>query len=83
MSAKSNKPRREAASNAAPPRMGTEPLTLSSDVLRNLRQNRWSPLPYLQPSMLSCCLENYEHGYLRETVLLWERIASTTMSSAA
>jgi phage gp29-like protein len=68
--------RRETTANTAPPRQGSEPLTVSAEALRTVRQNRWNPLPYLQPQVLSRCLDNFEHGYLRETALLWERIAN-------
>jgi phage gp29-like protein len=75
MSPTTNQRRRKAVSNTAPPAVGTNPLTTSAEALRSLRQNKHNPLPYLKPDMLARVLDQFEHGYLREACLLWEKIA--------
>jgi phage gp29-like protein len=55
--------------------VGSAPLTTSAEALRTLRQNKHNPLPYLKPDMLARVLDQFEHGYLREACLLWEKIA--------
>ena len=65
----------KAIANTAPPPAGTSPLVTSAEALRTVRQNKWNPLRSLSPDMLSRLLEQFDHGYLMETVLLWEKIA--------
>ena len=67
--------RQQAVANTAPPAAGSAPLTTSAEALRTLRQNKHNPLPYLKPEMLARVLDQFEHGYLREGCLLWEKIA--------
>jgi phage gp29-like protein len=67
--------RRKSVANTAPPAVGSAPLTTSAEALRTLRQNKHNPLPYLKPDMLARVLDQFEHGYLREACLLWEKIA--------
>jgi phage gp29-like protein len=67
--------RRYKVANTAPPAAGSAPLTTSAEALRTLRQNKHNPLPYLKPDMLARVLDQFEHGYLREACLLWEKIA--------
>jgi phage gp29-like protein len=67
--------KREASTNMAPPAMGTNPLVVSAEALRFQRQQKHNPLPSLKPTMLARALDGFEHGYLREAVLLWEKIA--------
>jgi phage gp29-like protein len=55
--------------------VGTDPLVTSAEALRTLRQNKHNPLPYLKPDMLARVLDQFEHGYLRDACLLWEKIA--------
>lgn len=64
-----------ALENSAPLVGGTLPLTTSAEALRTLRQNKHNPLPNLKPEMLARVLDQFEHGYLREACLLWEKIA--------
>lgn len=47
----------------------------SAEALRFQRQNKHNPLPSLKPEMLSRVLDQFEHGYLRDACLLWEKIA--------
>ncbi len=61
--------------NVAPITAGSGPLHTSADALKYLRQNKHNPLPYLKPDMLSRALEAFEHGRIREAVLLWEKMA--------
>lgn len=75
MSASKRPSRRKSVANTAPPALGTEPLTTSAEALRTLRQNKHNPLPYLKPEMLTRVLDQFEHGYLRDAALLWEKIA--------
>jgi phage gp29-like protein len=63
------------AENSAPILKGEGPLTTSAEALRMMRQVKHNPLPNLTPQMLSRALDSYEHGYLREAVILWEKIA--------
>lgn len=67
--------RREAAANIAPMTAGSGALHTSAEALKFLRQNKHNPLPYLKPDMLSRVLESFEHGRIREAVLLWEKMA--------
>lgn len=67
--------RRKSVANTAPPAVGTEPLITSAESLRFQRQNKHNPLPSLKPEMLSRVLDQFEHGYIRDAVLLWEKIA--------
>jgi phage gp29-like protein len=67
--------RRRSKHNTAPPAAGTSPLVTSAEALRTVRQNKWNPLRQLTPDMLSRVLEAFDHGYLVEAVLLWEKIA--------
>jgi phage gp29-like protein len=76
------KARRAAASgsrvesaNVAPITAGSGPLHTTAGALKTLRQNKHNPLPYLKPEMLSRVLEAFEHGRIREAVLLWEKMA--------
>ncbi len=75
MSPTTTQRRRKAVSNTAPPAAGSAPLTTSAEALRSLRQNKHNPLPYLKPDMLARVLDQFEHGYLRDACLLWEKIA--------
>lgn len=61
--------------NVAPITAGSGPLHTSAAALKTLRQNKHNPLPYLKPDMLSRALEAFEHGRIREAVLLWEKMA--------
>lgn len=61
--------------NIAPLTTGSRPLHTSAEALKFLRQNKYNPLPYLKPDMLSRALESFEHGRIREAVLLWEKMA--------
>lgn len=65
----------EAVANMAPITAGSGPLHTSAASLKFLRQNKHNPLPYLKPDMLSRVLEAFEHGRIREAVLLWEKMA--------
>lgn len=67
-------PRAEVA-NIAPITAGSSALHTSAESLKFLRQNKHNPLPYLKPDMLSRALEAFEHGRIREAVLLWEKMA--------
>lgn len=64
-----------AVANVAPITAGSGPLHTSAETLKALRQNKHNPLPYLKPDMLSRALEAFEHGRIREAVLLWEKMA--------
>lgn len=75
MSGRSARNRRRTVENTAPPATGTDPLVTSAEALRFQRQNKHNPLPSLKPEMLWRALDQFEHGYLREAVLLWEKIA--------
>jgi len=66
---------RKSVAKTAPPAVGTEPLITSAESLRFQRQNKHNPLPSLKPEMLSRVLDQFEHGYIRDAVLLWEKIA--------
>jgi len=66
---------RQEAENMAPITVESGPLHPSAASLKYLRQNKHNPLPYLKPDMLGRALEAFEHGYLREAVLLWEKMA--------
>ncbi len=66
---------RPIATNTAPPADGSAPLVTSAEALRTVRQNKYNPLRSLSPDMLARLLEQFEHGYLTETALLWEKIA--------
>lgn len=65
----------QAVANVAPIASGSAPLHTSAEALRYIRQNKHNPLPYLKPEMLSRVLESFEHGRIREAVLLWEKMA--------
>ena len=65
----------EAVANMAPITAGSSALHTSATSLKFLRQNKHNPLPYLKPDMLSRVLESFEHGNMREAVLLWEKMA--------
>ena len=67
-------PRQKPDQNAATPTAGG-PLLTSAEALRSVRQMKHNPLPYLKPEMLGRLLDLFEHGYLTEPVLLWEKIA--------
>ena len=67
--------RQKAASNSVPAASGNAPLVTSAEALRFARAMKVNPLPYLQPAMLVRTLDAFEHGYLREPCLLWEKIA--------
>ena len=67
--------KRRTSHNSAPKAAGSDPLITSADALRTVRQNKWNPLRSLTPDMLSRVLEQFDHGYLVEAVLLWEKIA--------
>lgn len=69
-----NTPARQTAANVAPITAGSGPLKTTAQSLRFLRQNKHNPLPYLKPDMLSRVLESFEHGQIREAVLLWEKM---------
>ena len=64
-----------ALENMAPVTADSGPLHSTAAALKFLRQNKHNPLPYLKPDMLSRVLESFEHGNLREAVLLWEKMA--------
>jgi phage gp29-like protein len=64
-----------AVENIAPVTADSGPLHTTAAALKFLRQNKHNPLPYLKPDMLSRVLESFEHGNLREAVLLWEKMA--------
>ncbi len=66
---------REAASNVAPITAGSGPLHTTAASLKFIRQNKHNPLPYLKPDMLARVLDAFEHGRIREAVLLWEKMA--------
>jgi|GEM_PF-1362861 len=66
---------RDGEQNMAPITAGSGPLHTSAMALKFLRQNKHNPLPYLKPEMLSRVLESFEHGRMREAVLLWEKMA--------
>lgn len=66
---------REAGANSRPAVAGSAPLMTSAEALRMVRQNKHNPLPSLKPEMLARVLDAFEHGYLREAALLWEKIA--------
>lgn len=59
----------------APITAGSKALHTSAENLRFLRQNKHNPLPYLKPDMLTRALDAFEHGRIREAVLLWEKIS--------
>lgn len=61
--------------NVAPSPAASGPLHASAEGIRFLRQNKHNPLPYLKPEMLSGALDAFEHGRIREAVLLWEKMA--------
>ena len=65
----------QSVANVAPITAGSGPLHTSAETLRYIRQNKHNPLPYLKPEMLSRVLDSFEHGRIREAVLLWEKIA--------
>ena len=65
----------QAVANVAPITADSGPLHTSAEALRYIRQNKHNPLPYLKPEMLSRVLESFEHGRIREAVLLWEKMA--------
>lgn len=67
--------RSEVVANVAPITAGSGPLHTSAQSLKFLRQNKHNPLPYLKPDLLSRTLEAFEHGRIREAVLLWEKMA--------
>lgn len=67
--------KQEIVPNSVPITRGSSPLHTSAQALRLLRQNKHNPLPHLTPQMLARVLDAFEHGYLREAVLLWEKIA--------
>lgn len=67
--------RSRGVANSAPVTANSAPLVTSAEALRSYRQNKHNPLPSLQPQMLSRVLDQFEHGYLREAALLWEKIA--------
>ena len=79
MSRKRRKPaskrQNQAVANVAPITADSGPLHTSAEALRYIRQNKHNPLPYLKPEMLSRVLESFEHGRIREAVLLWEKMA--------
>ncbi len=66
---------RQGMVNSRPAVAGSAPLMTSAEALRMVRQNKHNPLPSLKPEMLARVLDAFEHGYLREAVLLWEKIA--------
>lgn len=72
---KAAKAREKAVENTAPILSGNGGLVKSTRTLRTLRQNKHNPLPFLTPSMLTRALQSFEHGYLREAALLWEKMA--------
>src|SRR5213592_810914 len=55
----------------APPVPPAPPL-FNADSLQMQRRMRVNPLPRLNPEMLGVTLDQFEYGYLREAVLLWE-----------
>lgn len=57
------------------PKSGSQPLGLTPDFIQLLKQQKLNPLPSLTPHRLASLLEDFELGRLRETVILWERIA--------
>jgi phage gp29-like protein len=61
--------------NVAPAPAASGPLHASAEAIRFLRQNKHNPLPHLKPEMLSGALDAFEHGRIREAVLLWEKMA--------
>lgn len=61
--------------NSVPQTAGSAPLVTSAEALRSTRQMKSNPLPFLKPEMLVRVLDNFDHGYLTEAVLLWEKIA--------
>ncbi len=65
----------QSVANVAPITAGSGPLHTSAETLRYIRQNKHNPLPYFKPEMLSRVLDSFEHGRIREAVLLWEKIA--------
>lgn len=65
----------DAVENMAPITADSGPLHTTAASLKFLRQNKHNPLPYLKPDMLSRVLESFEHGNMREAVLLWEKMA--------
>lgn len=67
--------RSQATENVAPITADSGPLHTTAASLMYLRQNKHNPLPYLKPDMLSRVLESFEHGRIREAVLLWEKMA--------
>lgn len=67
--------RSEGTENVAPITVDSAPLHTTAASLMYLRQNKHNPLPYLKPDMLSRVLESFEHGRIREAVLLWEKMA--------
>lgn len=54
---------------------GSEPIIVSLEALRALRQQRYNPLRSLKPETLAATLESWELGYLREGAMLFETIA--------
>ncbi|RYD38519.1 MAG: DUF935 family protein [Verrucomicrobiaceae bacterium] len=66
---------RAEVANLAPMTRGNGALHTSAAALRFMRQNKHNPLPYLKPEMLTRALEAFEHGRIREAVLLWEKMA--------
>ncbi len=65
----------ESVANVAPITAGSGPLHTTAEALKFIRQNRHNPLPYLKPEMLARVLDAFEHGRIREAVLLWEKMA--------
>jgi len=66
---------RPTVDNTAPVTSQGGPLHASASALKTLRQNKHNPLPYLKPEMLSRALDGFEHGNIREAVLLFEKMA--------
>ena len=67
--------RAAAVENVAPVSSGNGPLHASASSIRSIRQTKHNPLPYLKPEMLGAALDAFEHGRIREAVLLWEKMA--------
>jgi phage gp29-like protein len=55
--------------------MNNQPVIVSLEALRTLRQNKYNPLRTLKPDRLASILEAWEIGNLREGAMLFETIA--------
>jgi phage gp29-like protein len=55
--------------------MSNQPVIVSLEALRTLRQQRYNPLRNFRPEKLVSILENWEIGHLRDGALLFETIA--------